>query len=128
MAIQNRKQIMDAAGNWVPVADEPQVSQAPDAGISARQFHIGEAVHLAGRVLEVQHPQGGQTSVKVQLPQGAVWLRSHHLTHSEPLEEPVEEIVDPEADPDVEPEAEAVEKALSAPPEDKAVKSPAESK
>ncbi len=122
---------MDAAGNWIPVADEAQLSLAPPAEVSERPFHVGEAVYLTGRVVEVQHPQGGHTSVKVQLPQGAVWLRSNHLTHSEPLERLAESgsaLEEIEAEEIVEPEAQQDAKALSAPPDNKAVTAPTETK
>lgn len=80
-APQHRKQIMDEAGSFHPVPDVPQKPE-PTTEPAPRPFKIGDAVTLAGHVLEVQHPQGGQVSVKVQLANGAEWIRGEYLTHS----------------------------------------------
>lgn len=79
-APQARKQIMDEHGNFVPVPIEDQPRNPTDPASEPRGFKIGDAVTLAGRVLEVQSPQGGQTSVKVQTTAGAEWFRGEHIT------------------------------------------------
>lgn len=84
---QVRKQAWsDSAEAFVPVPDLPQekpVTEAVPLPEEARPFIVGDAVTLSGRVLEVHALQGGHTNVKVQLPQGAVWLSASYLQHAE---------------------------------------------
>lgn len=76
---QHRKQIADAEGNYHPVADEQQPGEPAPIAPAIHPFEIGDAVTLTGRVLEVQSPQGGQMSVKVQTPQGVAWFGGQHI-------------------------------------------------
>jgi len=79
---QVRKQVMDEHGNFHPV---PETEQAPPVVVPAvpklPRLHVGDAVTLSGRVMEIQAPQGGQMSVLVQLDNsaGSVWFRGEHL-------------------------------------------------
>lgn len=70
---------MDWQGNYIPVPEEPQEETPKEEKPAVRLFQVGDKVKLVGRVLEVQHSQGTQYSVKVQLPNGAVWLQDQHL-------------------------------------------------
>jgi len=74
---QNRKQVMDASGNYVPVPDIPQVVNKTEDG--PPPFVVGDAVMLNGRVTDIHHTQGGLESIKVQTPAGAEWYQAQHL-------------------------------------------------
>lgn len=89
-APQVRKQVMNESGVFVPVPDAPPVEREP-AGPAPRPFLVGDVVILTGRVLEVHGTQGGQVSVKVQLPNGAAWLQGGHIEH----------VTEPEPDPQI---------------------------
>lgn len=83
-----RKQVLTEDGTWKPapiMADLAEmaesVTRAPDGLLPPRHHppKIGDLVSLKGRIIEIQSPQGGQTSIKVQMPQGVVWLRGEHV-------------------------------------------------
>lgn len=78
-APQARKQVMTPEGVFVPVVEELPAPKPLDTEPSGHVWKIGDKVALTGRVIEVQHPQGGQVSVKVQMPNGSGWFRGHHL-------------------------------------------------
>ncbi len=84
---QFRKQIADEHGNFVPVPDEPQVRRAAPDGKKFPELKVGDFVKLTGRVLEIQHPQGGLMSVQVGLAEGSPWMQGQHLTPFDPEEE-----------------------------------------
>lgn len=67
---------MNIDGTYTPIEPPTEESQVVEAPYTEPDFTIGEHITLNGKVIEISLHQGGETSVKVQLPSGAAWLRA----------------------------------------------------